>query len=592
MENRVRPLAGDDPVEVGPYGISGLLGRGGMGAVYLARSRGGRALAVKVIRPELAGDTEFRRRFAREVRLARSVNGVFTAGVVDADPDGDPPWLATAYVPGPSLDEAVRRHGAWPERSVLALAAGLAEALEAIHAGGVIHRDLKPSNILLASDGPRVIDFGISASAEATSALTRSGVVLGTVGFMAPEQLTGAEITPAVDVFALGSALAFAASGHGPFGGTSAGGGDGASPARVMYRVAHEEPDLDGLPPRVRELVARCLAKEPGDRPSVRELLDELAPGAAAGAAWLPGAVADSVVDSGADSVPGGSQGPVDAVDLAEAVPRPAEDPRQPDSREPGAPSGPTPTVVDAVAPPTPTPGVVDAAAPTRSSVRPRSPEPAPAPAAATVPDSPAAQLGKQPSVRKGARGGPLAAAVAAAVLTTGGLTWYLAGNPGGGGANSATGTPTPSASVSTASSQPASPPPVTTNPVTTSPTAAPIPVVGNWRGSYHCTQGVTRLSLRITATPTGALEAVFSFSAHPDNPGVPNGSFRMVGAYEETGRRMVLRGDRWIQHPAGYLMADLEARVPPGEQPLAMNGDIVYEDTDCTTFAVVRGPL
>ncbi|MEU4269844.1 serine/threonine-protein kinase [Streptomyces sp. NPDC026092] len=550
MENRVRPLAGEDPEEVGPYAITGLLGRGGMGSVYLARSRGGRALAVKVIRPELARDAEFRRRFAREVRLARAVNGVFTAGVVDAEPDGDPPWLATVHVPGPSLDEAVRRHGGWPEPSVLSLAAGLAEALEAIHACGVVHRDLKPSNILLAADGPRVIDFGISASAEATSALTRSGVVLGTVGFMAPEQLTGADVTPAVDVFALGSVLAFAASGHGPFGGTSAG-GDGASPARVMFRVAHEEPELDGLPPRVRELVARCLAKEPGDRPSVRQLLDDLAPAAAAGPAWLPGALADSV----RDSVPEAA-GPV------------ADTPT------------PAPTVTDAAVP--------DAAAPTQSAVRPLPPAPPavpepsepPAPAGATVP-------GKQPPVRKGVRGGPIAAAVAAAVLATGGLTWYVAGGPGGArGAHSPTGTPTSSVPASSASlgPQPA--------PTTTSPTPAPIPVVGNWRGSYHCTQGVTRLSLRITATSTGALEAVFSFSAHPDNPGVPSGSFRMVGAYEEAGRRMVLRGDRWIKHPAGYLMADLEARVPPGEQPLAMNGDIVNEDTDCTTFAVVRGPL
>lgn len=426
--------------------------------------------------------------------------------------------------------------------------------------------DLKPSNILLASDGPRVIDFGISASAEATSALTRSGVVLGSVGFMAPEQLTGAEVTGAVDVFALGSALAFAATGHGPFGGTSAAGGDGASPARVMYRVAHEEPELDALPPRVRALVARCLAKEPGDRPSVRELLDELAPVAAAGRSWLPGPLADSV--------PGASE-----------VPPPM----------PVVPPAPTPTVLDA--------------APTRSAARPRPDFPAPpgrvgdvqdavpAPGAATVPATPAVHLGKQPPVRKRARGGPIAAAVAAAVLATGGLTWYLAGNPGGSGANSATGTPTPSASASvsastTASSQPAPAPP---KPTTTSPTAdddIPNPVVGNWWGSYNCSQGVTRLSLRITASPTGALEAVFSFSAHPDNPGVPSGSFRMVGAYEEAGRRMVLRADRWIDQPDGYLMVDLEARVPAGEQPLAMDGDVVNDDTDCTTFAVVRRAL
>ncbi|MDT9687300.1 serine/threonine-protein kinase [Streptomyces sp. P9(2023)] len=564
MESRAQPLGGDDPEQVGPYRISGLLGRGGMGSVYLARSRGGRALAVKVIRPELAGDAEFRRRFAREVRLARSAGGVFTAGVVDADPDGEPPWLATVYVPGPSLDGAVREHGAWPEDSVLALAAGLAEALEAIHAGGVIHRDPKPSNILLASDGPRVIDFGISASAEATSALTRSGVVLGSVGFMAPEQLTGAEVTGAVDVFALGSVLAFAATGHGPFGGTSAGGGDGASPARVMYRVAHEEPELT----RCRPGSGRSSpAAWPRRRATVLRY----------GSFWTGSHRSPSPVTPGCRPP---LRTPCRARRRSRRRCRWHRPPRHPPfstRHRPGLPPAPGRT-----SPPGCVGDVQDAV---------------PAPGAATVPATPAVHLAKQPPVRKGARGGPIAAAVAAAVLATGGLTWYLAGNPGGSGANSATDTPTPSVSASvsastTASSQPAPAPP---KPTTTSPTAdddVPNPVVGNWWGSYNCSQGVTRLSLRITASPTGALEAVFSFSAHPDNPGVPSGSFRMVGAYEEAGRRMVLRADRWIDQPDGYLMVDLEARVPAGEQPLAMDGDVVNDDTDCTTFAVVRRAL
>ncbi|MFG3190213.1 serine/threonine-protein kinase [Streptomyces omiyaensis] len=316
MGNGVRPPGPGDPERVGPYRLEGVLGRGGMGAVYLARSPGGKPLAVKVIRHELAQDAESRRRFAREVRLARAVNGVFTAGVVDADPEGDPPWLATVHVPGPSLGTALRATGPWPERSVLALGAGLAEALDAIHRAGVVHRDLKPSNILLAADGPRVIDFGVSASAAGTSALTGSGVVLGTVGYMAPEQLTGAEVTSAADVFALGAVLALTASGRGPFEVPSTGGRD-AGPARIMYRVAHEEPYLAGLTPRVEELVRRCLAKDPAARPRVGALLAELAPSAAAaGPAWLPPALAGllpgpppaapspTLVDPGAATLP------------------------------------------------------------------------------------------------------------------------------------------------------------------------------------------------------------------------------------------------------------------------------------------------
>lgn len=197
------PLHADDPRQVGPFRIVARLGAGGMGQVYLGRSKAGRAVAVKVVRPDLAGDSEFRRRFAREVAVARTVSGFFTAGVVAADPDGSPPWLATAYVPGLSLDRAVSEFGPWPEASVLALGAGLAEALEATHGAGVVHRDLKPSNVLLAPDGPRVIDFGISVALEA-SRLTRTDMVVGTPGFMSPEQLTGDPVGPPSDVFSLG----------------------------------------------------------------------------------------------------------------------------------------------------------------------------------------------------------------------------------------------------------------------------------------------------------------------------------------------------------------------------------------------------
>lgn len=306
-----RSLEPGDPEQVGQYRIVGRLGAGGMGRVYLGRSRGGRVFAVKVVRPELAEDGEFRARFAREVAAARLVNGVYTAGVVDADPDGSPPWLATAYVPGIPLDLAVAGSGAWPEVPVSVLAAGLAEALEAIHAAGIVHRDLKPSNILLASDGPRVIDFGISVAGEAGH-LTRTGVVVGTPGFMSPEQLTGARVGPESDVFALGAVLAFTAAGSSPFGAGSAQG--------LMFRIVYEEPDLGAIPPGLLPLVTRCLAKRPADRPSVAEILDTLTGGggvkhatlAFAGAGWLPESVAGALRERGlpgSATVPGESPG-------------------------------------------------------------------------------------------------------------------------------------------------------------------------------------------------------------------------------------------------------------------------------------------
>ena len=263
---------------MGPYRLTGRLGGGGMGEVYLGRSAGGRAVAVKVIRAELAADPEFRARFRHEVAAARSVNGMYTALVADADADGPVPWLATAYVAGPSLADAVDRHGPLPASSVLALAAGLAEGLSAIHAAGLVHRDLKPSNVLLADDGPRVIDFGISRAAEAT-VLTSAGYVIGSPGFMSPEQAVGRPVGPPSDVFSLGAVLTFAATGEGPFGG-------GATPA-LLYRIVNGEPELSRVPPDVRPLVRRCLAKDPAARPANGELLAELA-GVQPWSDWLP----------------------------------------------------------------------------------------------------------------------------------------------------------------------------------------------------------------------------------------------------------------------------------------------------------------
>jgi len=279
----VEELQAADPQSIGPYRLLGRLGAGGMGQVFLGCSAGSRLVAIKIIRPELAGEPGFRARFAREVTAARNVGGLFTALVVDADVDVPMPWLATAYVAGPSLAEAVHAKGPLPVASVLTLAAGLAEGLAAIHAAGVVHRDLKPSNVLLADDGPRVIDFGISRAAE-TSMLTQSGTVMGSPGFMSPEQAEGGLVGPASDVFSLGAVLAFAAVGESPF-------GAGSTPA-LVYRVVHNEPDIVRVPDQLRPLVERCLAKDPGQRPTTADLLARL--GSAEPAPnWLPAAMAE-----------------------------------------------------------------------------------------------------------------------------------------------------------------------------------------------------------------------------------------------------------------------------------------------------------
>ncbi|NKZ00457.1 protein kinase domain-containing protein [Nocardiopsis alborubida] len=279
------PLNDGDPARIGPYRLTGRLGAGGMGQVFLGRSPGGRSVAVKVVRPELAQDPDFRRRFATEAAAARKVGGFYTAQVVDADTDANPPWLATAYVPGPSLHQAVVGHGPLPAGSVTVLAAGLAEGLAAVHAQGIVHRDLKPANVLLAEDGPRLIDFGIARALDATSR-TQTSTVLGTAAFMSPEQAMGREVGPASDVFSLGCVLAFAATGHSPF-------GEGPGPA-VAYRIVHEEPDLSGVPAPLTGLVGACLAKDPSARPGPDQVLAATAEGAGQGR-WPPEAVTEVV---------------------------------------------------------------------------------------------------------------------------------------------------------------------------------------------------------------------------------------------------------------------------------------------------------
>ncbi|MEV5915025.1 protein kinase domain-containing protein [Streptomyces chartreusis] len=259
------PLRGDDPPVVAGYRLAARLGAGGMGRVYLSHTQGGRPVAIKVVRPELADDQDFRRRFRREVEAARRVRGAYTAELIDADAEGTPPWLATLYVPGPSLAQAVSRRGPLPVPAVLWLMAGVAEALQAIHGAGIVHRDLKPSNVLLAADGPRVIDFGISLAADATFR-TATGSAVGTPQFMAPEQAIAGDVTEATDVFALGQTAAFAALGRALY-------GEGPA-ATVLYRIVHERPDLSALPEQLRPLIARCLAADAAERATLAEVVE------------------------------------------------------------------------------------------------------------------------------------------------------------------------------------------------------------------------------------------------------------------------------------------------------------------------------
>jgi outer membrane protein assembly factor BamB len=288
------PLQAEDPRRVRGYQLLGRLGAGGMGTVYLGRSPAGSPVAVKVVHAELAEEPSFRTRFAREVAAARAVSGAFTAPVIDADPHAASPWLVTAYLPGMTLHEAVVEYGPFPVPAVYALGASLAEALVSVHRAGVVHRDLKPANVILAPDGPRLIDFGIAHAADA-AIVTRTGSLVGSPGFLAPEQAVGAATGPASDIFAFGAVLTFAATGEGPF-------GRGSAPA-LVYRVVHDAPRLEGVPdPNLRALIAACLRKDPLSRPYAAWLVEQLsvrAPGTEVlqGTGWLPEGVAARIAE-------------------------------------------------------------------------------------------------------------------------------------------------------------------------------------------------------------------------------------------------------------------------------------------------------
>ncbi|GAA3235833.1 serine/threonine protein kinase [Streptomyces sp. XM83C] len=368
QQGQFRPLEAGDPASVAGYRLAARLGSGGMGTVYLSYTPGGHPIALKMIRPELSEDPEFRRRFRQEVQAAQRVQGLYTAPVIDYDTEGTTPWLATAYVAGPSLASAVAEHGPLPLSSVLLLLAGMAEALSVVHGAGIVHRDLKPSNVLLASDGPRVIDFGIARAVDATS-LTGTGVSVGTPAFMAPEQAAGQPVTAAADVFALGQVAVYAARGRGAY-------GDGPSHA-VLYRIVHEEPDLEGLPEEL-SFLARCLAKDPAERPSPAELITLCQAASPTplrqSGSWLPEPIEEQITQrvsasaalaaapTAAPSAPPPTA-PVtqlDASSAGHAAPTVAAGPATPPPTAAAGPATPAPSVP--AGPPTPPPAPVHAA--------------------------------------------------------------------------------------------------------------------------------------------------------------------------------------------------------------------------------------
>ncbi|MEU4897896.1 serine/threonine-protein kinase [Streptomyces sp. NPDC044780] len=334
------PLGADDPQVIGAYRLLGRLGSGGMGRVFVGRSAGGRTVAVKVVHAHFALDEEFRARFRREVDAARRVGGAFTAPVLDADPEARVPWVATGYVAGPPLSQAVADEGPLPESSVRALGAGLAEALAAVHALGLVHRDVKPSNVLLALDGPRLIDFGIARATEGTVSLTSTGASIGSPGYMAPEQILGENVGGPADVFSLGAVLAYAATGEPPFPGDSS--------AALLYKVVHDEPRFGPeLTGELRDLVAACLAKSPADRPTPEQIVRRLSPADGASAlarpGWLPGALVERV----------GRQ-VVELLDLEAETVAPAGDAEPSAGDSPTPPPTPAPPPLGAFGPPDP----------------------------------------------------------------------------------------------------------------------------------------------------------------------------------------------------------------------------------------------
>ncbi|MFF8409816.1 serine/threonine-protein kinase [Streptomyces omiyaensis] len=442
----MEPLNAEDPVSIGPFRLIGRLGVGGMGRVFLARSAGGRTVAVKVVHAELAAQDEFRRRFAREVEALERVGGTGTAPVLGSDTTSASPWVAIGYVPGPSLRAVVGdEYGPLPPATVRALGAGLGRALDHIHRAGLVHRDLKPSNVLLTVDGPRIIDFGIARAVDTVTdgGLTSTGAVVGSPGFMSPEQVRGEKLGPASDVFCLGSVLAYAATGRSPFGTSDSG------VHALMFRIAHDEPDLTDVAPALTGLIRACLAKDPAARPTAAEIAETLP----VPDPWLP---ADVLARLGRH-----------AARLLEAE----------GSTEGTAGGGAGAT------------GTAPAPERTTGGAAPGDPTPAPAPAPAPEPSPP------RPRSRRRVLTAALATAAVAAAAGAGYAFWPLGGaggTPGGDGRGTGTG-------PSSASARPAG--------------AVPAAFLGAWEGILRGTEEHPRETVRIELVQgaTGTKTAVYT---------------------------------------------------------------------------------
>ncbi|GAA0905678.1 serine/threonine-protein kinase [Streptomyces thermoalcalitolerans] len=530
----MQPLEADEPTSVGPYRLLGRLGSGGMGRVYLGRSAGGRTVAVKVVHPHFAHDQEFRARFRREVAAARRVGGAWTAPILDADPEAPVPWVASAYVAGPSLTAAVADTGPLPPHSVRALVAGLAEALAKVHELGLVHRDVKPSNVLLTLDGPLLIDFGIARATDATASLTSTGVSVGSPGYMAPEQILGKGVTGAADVFSLGAVLVYAATGNPPFPGEAA--------VELLYKVVHEEPELGGLEGDFRELAAACLAKDPAARPAPGDVARRLAPEGASRlveAGWLPPRLVEQV-----------SRRAVQLLNLetaADAGAKALEPASGPVGFSRAAAMGPTPTQPDVPPPSPPGTGNTPSQEPTASSLRPGWAS------AGTVTGQ---EEGRKEQDRRPRRGAVLAGVGALAVVTAGSLIWLLpflgdGGKPGP--------SPTPTATSATPTASAAS-------------SSVPARYLGAWEGRGAALNGVF---------PTGTFHVTVKQAAVGEKVGEVRHTDPLGGVCVDaltlkqvTRKQLVLRAAGIKTNHAGCDQAPHIVRLTPVGDDLMYNSE------------------
>ncbi|TQK52851.1 serine/threonine protein kinase [Streptomyces sp. SLBN-118] len=524
----MEPLAPADPRHIGEYRLLARLGAGGMGQVYLARNDRGRTVAVKLVRHELAEQEEFRGRFRQEVRAALRVGGEWTAPVLDADTEAPVPWVATGYIAGPALQTVVSGdHGPLPERSVRILASGLAHALRNIHAAGLIHRDLKPSNILVTIDGPRVIDFGIARALETVTdgGLTRTGALVGSPGFMAPEQVRGDRVTPACDIFCLGSVLAYAATGRMPFGSADSG------VHALMFRIAQEEPDLEGLPQSLLGLVRDCLHKDPEARPTLERIL-ELTTSDATAEPWLPGAL---IAQLGRH-----------AVQLLEVEQPQAPAPVQPPTMTAPAPKPPVPTPLPTPPPPLPAYGYPHGPAPvTHGPPVPYQPMPAP-------------YVPPPPPRRRGGTIALIAVAVLVAVAA-GGAVYAVMGDDGKKSPTDAR--PGPTTSSPTTPTTPATPAVRGSTAPPTSPGSqeggVPAEYVGTWEASFATADGNNTRTMTISQGTTGTQVMTLSGTG-PNYDCTWSATLQASGPPLELGPTQVTSGDPKQCSPGQWSRLDM----------------------------------